>query len=1176
MGVHGLWRLIEPSGKPVPLESLENKVLAVDVSIWLHQAVKGFQDSKGASVPNAHLLGIYHRVCKLLYFKIKPIFVFDGGVPVLKKETIAKRTQSKLRAISASDQIQKQLLTTLLKHSAVSKVLTEQIEASIGPIPKDRPTKHDDMYILPSGSDLLDSTISSSEDESYSEYTTSDSSPTKNWDLHSIDMDSVHFKSLPVDVRHEILTDLKETRKQSSWGRLHELPKVSDDFSTYQMKRLLKRQAVQSALEEAEKEMGGKSLSLAELESLLNDQGVLTGDLGKRIASDEKTKYLLVKDVKKAIEEARKKELKSENIEADEVTITNVDQEYKEDLNKAIALSLKNVDKPIEKDKENETRIEVTKSKADQEYEDELNKAIALSLECAASEPSQSSDDEPTPLPQIPNTKMSLAQSYMMEYSGLTPNEISKLINKNAPRSAEVKEKLANISSSDSEFEEVKQNTVEIMSSSDSDEALDIVIDPNGSFDQEDDLFADVFESTEQLNKNADEEERSQVVDIKDIVKNKDDIEEKLVDSKEIKVGGTSAVKREDISTKAMDSVELDVDNKVEVSMNESLKIDELTEPIEEENDKNEVLKVDAKKSPDLKVTVPKVPKVPQITEKELQEMKEQLQKDKMELLNEKSSKDRMAGNITDQMYQETQELLELFGVPYVIAPMEAEAQCAFFDAIELTDGTITEDSDIWLFGGKTVYKNFFNPSKYVMEFKVENIRHNFKLSREQMILLALLVGSDYTIGLKGIGPVTAMEILAAFPHGKNITLSHAELLSGLKEFRSWFTKGKSPGPGRSGLKTKLKNITFSENFPNMQVVLAYLDPTVETSKEPFSWGKPNFGALIQYARDKFGWTKLKCEEVLNPVVKKIEDGHQKTIKDYFKTKFVVHSDEAEKKMSKRVKSAVTNMGRNPSEIVAEELAEDLKKLPKKRTRRKNKSEGAENNEKAINQTEEKVDIKNRKRKVKEANSPKELVENVSSVLKKPEEVSELEKSATENSVDVSEKINAIRRRRKVKELKAAVDVKKPKVVKETVKLVANIPSELQGDEEVSRLVQIVEESELKDEEIHMAMQEKLERLRTKPAEIEVSKPSTSSYFVPRQPAQASSSRRPPSRPTRVPRKETIPQKERDKTTLLRNKLKAIEVFRKGKKGPGYVPKKERNKRMPKDDAGLSESSGED
>lgn len=57
---------------------------------------------------------------------------------------------------------------------------------------------------------------------------------------------------------------------------------------------------------------------------------------------------------------------------------------------------------------------------------------------------------------------------------------------------------------------------------------------------------------------------------------------------------------------------------------------------------------------------------------------------------------------------------------------MEAEAQCAFLNAIDLTDGTITDDSDIWLFGGKTVYKDFFNSSKHVKEFRVENIHHVF------------------------------------------------------------------------------------------------------------------------------------------------------------------------------------------------------------------------------------------------------------------------------------------------------------------------------------------------------------------------------------------------------------------------------------------------------------------
>lgn len=57
---------------------------------------------------------------------------------------------------------------------------------------------------------------------------------------------------------------------------------------------------------------------------------------------------------------------------------------------------------------------------------------------------------------------------------------------------------------------------------------------------------------------------------------------------------------------------------------------------------------------------------------------------------------------------------------------MEAEAQCAFLDEAGLTQGTITDDSDIWLFGGRRVYKNFFQQRKYVEFFESEDITKVF------------------------------------------------------------------------------------------------------------------------------------------------------------------------------------------------------------------------------------------------------------------------------------------------------------------------------------------------------------------------------------------------------------------------------------------------------------------
>jgi XPG N-terminal domain len=92
MGVKGLWRLLLPIGRRIALESLEGKILAIDASIWLTQFIKAMRDKEtGNALPHAHLTGFFKRICRLKYHGIRPIFVFDGATPEIKKRETALR-----------------------------------------------------------------------------------------------------------------------------------------------------------------------------------------------------------------------------------------------------------------------------------------------------------------------------------------------------------------------------------------------------------------------------------------------------------------------------------------------------------------------------------------------------------------------------------------------------------------------------------------------------------------------------------------------------------------------------------------------------------------------------------------------------------------------------------------------------------------------------------------------------------------------------------------------------------------------------------------------------------------------------------------------------------------------------------------------------------------------------
>ena len=140
-------------------------------------------------------------------------------------------------------------------------------------------------------------------------------------------------------------------------------------------------------------------------------------------------------------------------------------------------------------------------------------------------------------------------------------------------------------------------------------------------------------------------------------------------------------------------------------------------------------------------------------------------------------SKATMTSRLTRDMVGEARELLRLMGVPTVQAPSEGEAQAAHMAAISPDIWAASKDYDSLLFGAPrlvrflTISGKEFLPSQGTFRpivpetIILQQLLSGWGITREALIDLAILVGTDFNAGIKGIGPKKALALVQR--HGR-------------------------------------------------------------------------------------------------------------------------------------------------------------------------------------------------------------------------------------------------------------------------------------------------------------------------------------------------------------------------------------------------------------------------
>lgn len=141
---------------------------------------------------------------------------------------------------------------------------------------------------------------------------------------------------------------------------------------------------------------------------------------------------------------------------------------------------------------------------------------------------------------------------------------------------------------------------------------------------------------------------------------------------------------------------------------------------------------------------------------------------------------------LTDTIVETTRELLALLDVPVVDAPAEGEAQCAYMARQGVADYAGTEDYDALLFGApQTLRQLTSSGDPELMDLEATLAEHG--LTREQLVDVAILCGTDFNEGIRGVGPKTAVSLVREYDNIYAVLENRSEDIPHVDRLRALF-----------------------------------------------------------------------------------------------------------------------------------------------------------------------------------------------------------------------------------------------------------------------------------------------------------------------------------------------------------------------------------------------------